>query len=149
MLKRGSCWPFLSPHPLLFAAGCVILFSLVSSCIVKDLYQQCLAKINKIAASQTGQHVILLFDSILHVSRKKQLDQREIMLVISRKPGDELAFFYTLFHFCGTLSFRYIFVAPLVSHLSTFLHNFLSNSSTPIYLLLAASLRSAHLSVRR
>lgn len=82
MLKRGSCWPFLSPHPPLFAPACVFLFSFVSSCTVKDLYQQCLAKIDKIAASQTGQHVISLSDSILHVYSKKRLDQREIMLVI-------------------------------------------------------------------
>lgn len=71
MLKRGSCWPFLSPHPQLFAPACAILFFLVSSRLVKDLYQQCLAKIDKVAASQTGQHVISLSDSILHVSCKK------------------------------------------------------------------------------
>lgn len=87
MLKRGSCWPFLSPHPPLFAPACAILVSLVPSCTVKDLYQQCLAKIVKIAASQTGQHVLSLSDSILHVCSKKLLDQREIMLVICQTWG--------------------------------------------------------------
>lgn len=59
MLKRGSCWPFLSPHPPLFAPA---LFSLVSSCTVKDLYQQCLAKNDKIAGQvSTLSHSLTVF----------------------------------------------------------------------------------------